>query len=219
MGDHVLQCVSADAPAGHHADDGAAEEFFKRVGVDDLAIRLGFVRHIEDQDEGDAHFKKLGGRVKIALQIGGVENVDDERRFAGEDEVAGDAFVLRASAHAADEIDARQIDKIVARALVGVGARFLFHRHARPVADSLIAPGQKVEKGGLAAVRIAYYRRHAALGISHDKRSTLRMAASALRSVRVKFLTTISTGSPRGARRRIEKTAPGVSPIASSRCR
>src|SRR5690606_664959 len=117
----------------------------------------------------------------------------DEIGDAAGDVVARDPLVQRTGADRdAERINARQIHDLILLATVPVVAFLAVHRHAGPVADTLMRTGQRVEQRGLAAVRIAddgdprpgrYGRNGHGAPFSLDRqRSTATAAASPRRS-------------------------------------
>ena len=175
---HVHQLADAlvfGGADGHHRQPQRIAELFH---VNAPAIGPHFVHHVQRHHHGDAQIHHLHGQVQVALDVGGVHNVQDriglllQKKIPRYDLLAG----IRA-----DGVDAGQIDHAhlpVAQDL----AAFLLHRHARKVAHVLIGAGELVEQRGFAAVLVACQCDDHTLPPSFTG-STVMRAASALRSV------------------------------------
>ena len=55
-----------------------SEEFAQLVVVDVVASFLGLVEHIESAHHADVHIDELSGEIEVALQVAGVDDVDDD---------------------------------------------------------------------------------------------------------------------------------------------
>jgi len=56
---------------------------------------LGHIHHVKRNDHRHIHFKQLSGEIKIALQIGGIDHVNDYVGRVEQDVLAGYLFVGR----------------------------------------------------------------------------------------------------------------------------
>src|SRR5581483_3828704 len=106
------QLRNSPAGAGDERHDRNAKPAGERSDVDVMAVFLGDIDHVERDDRGVAEFDDLRRVVEIALEIGGVDDDNDERgrgqfRETMQQHVAGDLFVegLRAEAVGAGEIE------------------------------------------------------------------------------------------------------------------
>ena len=143
--DRVFERVDPVFARSDHAHHGATEFARKRVEVDREAVLLGDVEHVHDDEHRDLHLDQLRREVEIALEIRGVDDVDDELGLARQDVVAGDAFVFARSVRRGDRIDARQVDEVDRNGAVREAADFLVDGDARPVADFLVGAREGVE--------------------------------------------------------------------------
>ena len=136
---------------GADLNDAAAQfpaEFFQ---VDAVTVLAHPVDHIHRHDHRQAQFDELGGQVKIALDVGAVDDVEDGVRLFG-DQVAPGHHLLQSIRR--KRINARKI--LNDYVLVALEAAFLlFHRNTGPIAHVLIGAGQIIEQGGFATVRVA----------------------------------------------------------------
>ncbi len=152
------QFLQAAPRAGDHGDDGHAQLGGEGRGVDRLAVLLGDIDHVQGEDGGMADFDDLGGKIEVALQVGGVNNNNDEgrRRHAGralKQDVAGDLFIegLRAEA-----VGSREIEDDDAFGAGALEAAFLaFDGDAGIIADAGAQTGEGVEHGGFAGIGVA----------------------------------------------------------------
>ena len=132
----------------HH--NRAAELLGKPVGVDLVAILLDQVGHVEGNDHGQAGLDDLKCQVQVALEVGGVDHLDDDIGLAAH-EVVARALLLRAvGGKRVDTGEIRDGDVLVTQEL---GFLFL-NRNTRPVANITVGAGDQVEKRGLAAVGV-----------------------------------------------------------------
>ena len=143
--------VHAAALERRGGNDRAAELARELVDVDRVAVLLDEVHHVEGDDHRQAQFENLRGQIQVALQVGRVDQVDNDVRVAIEKIVARDDFLRRIRRERIDAGKVGNRDILV----LGVLAFLLFNSNARPVANVLVGAGQVVEHGRLAAVRVA----------------------------------------------------------------
>ena len=150
--DRVEESVDALAAAAHRRADGHAEQVAQLADVDLVALGLELVEHIEGHDGPEVHVDELGREVEVALDIGSVDDIDDDVGH-GVDEVLADIKFLRRIGR--EGVGARQVDEGDFVAVVGEMAFLGIHRHTAVVTDVLMTARGNVEKGGLAAVGVA----------------------------------------------------------------
>ena len=63
---------------GYGRYDGCAEECAELLGVELVAAVAELVVHVEGYDHGHVHVDELGGEIEVALQVAGVDDVDDD---------------------------------------------------------------------------------------------------------------------------------------------
>ena len=88
----------------HH--NRAAELLGKLVGVDLVAVLLDQVGHVEGNDHGQAGLDDLKCQVQVALQVGGIDDLDDNIGLAAH-EVIARALLL--GAVGGKRVDAREV--------------------------------------------------------------------------------------------------------------
>ena len=143
--------IHAAALERRGGNDRATELTGELVDVDLVAVLLDEVHHVESDDHRKSQFENLRGQIQVALQVGRVDQVDDDVRVAIEKIVASDDFLRRIRRERIDAGEVGNRDILV----FGVLAFLLFNSNARPVANVLVGSGQVVEHGCLAAVRVA----------------------------------------------------------------
>jgi hypothetical protein len=216
----VFDALTAGRGHWHH---GAAQACREPLGVDQQALVPGYVHHVQGHHQGAPHLDQLGGQVEVALQVGRIQDVQDQVRLAGMDEVPGDAFVQgHLLVGHVQGVGPGQVHQVEVAALEAVAPGLALHRHAGPIAHPLLGAGQGIEQGRLAAVGVAHHADGEGLAVGlgvrgvHTKGSTCKAAASSLRRLTEAPRTRTSTGSPRGATRTTWNSMPGVRPMDRS---
>ncbi len=171
------------AARGRDRHDRTAEPLRQHVGVDDDVPGAGDVDHGQRHDQRPAELDELCREVQIALDVGGIDDVQEHVGRAFERVVAGDALVEgKAVDVGVQGVGARQVDHLDIDAGMGEAPGLLLDRDARPVADILAKTGERVEEGRLARVGVADHRD---LDDGHRARSSSsRTAASARRRLK-----------------------------------
>ena len=146
----LLHAASAGEHRRHHR---RAEQLGEPPDVDVVAALFGLVEHIERADHADVHVDELCGEVEVALQVGRIDDVDDDVRCLVYELFAHIEF-LRAVGREA--VRAGEVDEVELVAVVCGVAHLRIDRHARVVAHPLVCPGGEVEERCLAAVRVAH---------------------------------------------------------------
>lgn len=143
--------------AGHDRDDGHAEQFGELFGVNRVTEVFGHIHHVQREDRAMAEFDDLGGVVKIALEIGGIHDHDDDigrgqLGQAGQQHVARDLFIERVGAEA---VSAGEIEHPDVRRRALEPALLAFDGDAGVIADLCAQTGEGIEQRGLAGIRVA----------------------------------------------------------------
>ena len=150
----VEQLLQAGALQSGDLQHGAAQLVGHLHGVDLVAVLLHHVHHVQGDDNGDAHLHDLGGQIQVALQVGGVHQVDDHVGVLVNDVVPADDLLQGVGGQGVDTGQVGDHSVGIAPQL----ALFLLHGNAGPVANVLVGAGHGVEHGGLSAVGIAHQR-------------------------------------------------------------
>ncbi|MNF62458.1 hypothetical protein D3C84_441400 [compost metagenome] len=146
-GRHLLAVVGRQR---HH---GAAERLAEqRLVYGDPAL-LQQIHLVEHHHHGQAQLPQLQGEIEGALQIGGVDDVEQQVRLLALHEAAGDLLV-QARLLIGQGVDTGQVHQGVILPLGGKLAHLLVDGDPAPVAHLLAGAGQGVEQGGLAAVGV-----------------------------------------------------------------
>ena len=151
LGHHFLQ---AGALQGAGLHDGAAQPQRKVGHVDADAVFLHQVAHVQRYHHRDAGFDQLAGQVKVALDVGGIHQINDYVRAVVQDVIPGDHLFQSIGGQGVYAGQIGHVDHLALFAGLQL-AGFLLHGNAGPVAHILVRAGQRVEHGGFAAVRVA----------------------------------------------------------------
>ena len=116
-----------------------------------IAVLFHHVHHVDGHHHGNAKLYQLRRQVEVALQVGAVDDVQDRVGPLIDQVIPGNHFLQRIGRQAVDPRQVRNRDSVMLFQL----AFLFFHRYARPVADKLVGPGQRVEQGRFSAVRVA----------------------------------------------------------------
>lgn len=147
-GRHLLAVVGRER---HH---GAAERLAEQPLVDGDAAFLQQIQLVEHHHHGQPQLPQLQGEIEGALQVRGVDDVEQQIRLLALDEAAGDLLV-QTRLLVRQGIDAGQIHQGVVVPSGGKLPHLLVDGDPAPVAHLLAGAGQGVEQGGLAAVGVA----------------------------------------------------------------
>ena len=150
--DVLHKLVDALVLGGRNGNDGDAELALELVDKHRAAVGAHLVHHVEGEHHGDAELHELHGEVHVALDVGGIHDVDDAVGTRVEQEVARDDFLagIRRQGVHARQVGHRGVG------MVADGAVFAVDRDAGEVAHMLVGTGKLVEEGRLAAVLVAY---------------------------------------------------------------
>ena len=119
--------------------------------MDGAAVAPHLVHHVQRQHHGHIQFHQLHGQVEVALDVGGIYDVDDAGGFLPNDELPGHDLLTAVRGHG---VDARQVGDLSAGVILDLTA-FAVHGHTGKVAYMLVGTSELVEQGGLAAVLVA----------------------------------------------------------------
>jgi len=145
------QLADALVAGSANGDNGHAQQALEQVDIDGAAVGRHLVHHVERNDHGTVELHELQRQIQVALDVGGVDDVDDGIGMLVEDELAADdllACVRR------QRIDAGQIGD-ARLGVIADGSVFAVDRHAGKVTDVLVGTRQLVEQRGLTAVLVA----------------------------------------------------------------
>ena len=151
--DGLEELVHASAIGEDGRNHRDTEEFAQFVVVDVIATLLGFIKHIEGADHADVHIYQLCGEIEIALQVAGVDDVDDDIWRMLDELLAHIEFFWRISR---EGIGTRQIYQIEVVAVEIGFTYFRIYGYTAIVAYAFVSTRCKVEEGSLAAVWISH---------------------------------------------------------------
>ena len=129
----------------------AAKLLPELLNVNVVTVLTNQIHHVDCNYDRNSDLNQLCGQIQVTLNICSVNDIQDCIRLLVYDVVTGYHFLKRVRTQG---INTRKVlDDDV---LMLLQASFLFlDRNARPVSDILVAAGQIVEQGCLAAVRVA----------------------------------------------------------------
>ena len=134
-----------------NGDNRHAQQALEQVDVHGAAVGRHLVHHVERNDHGAIELHKLQRQVQIALDVGGVDDVDDGVGGFVQDESTADDLFARVRRQ---RIDARQVGN-ARLGMVTDSTVLAVDRHAGKVTDVLVGARQLVEQRGLTAVLVA----------------------------------------------------------------
>ncbi|MPM39615.1 hypothetical protein SDC9_86249 [bioreactor metagenome] len=137
---------------GDDGDHGNAQDTGKHLAVQPVAPGSGLVHKVEGNNQRAFQFQKLDGQVKVAFDIGGVHDVDDDVGVFVNDKFTGNNFLHGVRRQGVYSGQIHNGDRIAVH--LGL-ALFLLHRDTGPVAYVLVGAGEGVEQRGFSAVGIA----------------------------------------------------------------
>ena len=110
---------------------------------------------VERHHDRDPELEQLDGEVQVPLEVRRVHHVQHEIRALAREVLAGDDLLLAVGGH---RVDAGEVHEPDPRAAMLERRLLLLDRHPGPVADLESRPGDRVDEGGLPAVRVARHR-------------------------------------------------------------
>ncbi len=141
----------AIALQGGDLNDLAAQLTGKLRHVDLVAALADHIHHVDGDDHRDAQLGELRGQIKVALQVGAVDDVQDGVGPLADQIIPGHHLFQRVGR---EGINAGQIHDDHVVMLLQLAFLFL-NGNARPVSHELIGAGQRVEQRCLTAVWVA----------------------------------------------------------------
>ena len=151
----VHQLVHALVLGSRDGNDRDAQQRLHLVDAHRAAVAPDLVHHVQRQHHGGVQLHQLHGQIQVALNVGGVHDVDDAGGLFADDELPGDDLLAGIRRHG---VDAGQIGDFGLRVALD-GTALAVHRHARKIAHMLVGAGELIEQGGLAAVLVAGQRK------------------------------------------------------------
>ena len=144
------QLVHALVFGGGDRNHGDSQHRLHLVDLERTAVAGDLIHHVQGDDHRRFHLQQLHGEVEIALDVGGIDDVDNGFGLLVQDKIPGDQFFTGIGRHG---IDSRKIGN------PGVGlaadyAVLAVYRDAGEVPDVLVGAGQLVEQGRFAAVLV-----------------------------------------------------------------
>ena len=131
--------------------DRSAQLFRELRDVDLVAVLFDDIHHIDGDDRRDAQLHDLCREVEVPLEVRAVDEVQDGIGMFTQQIVSGNDLFQRIRREGVDAGKVRDGDIFV----VFEFAFFFLDRDSGPVTNVLVGAGERVEQGGLTAVRVA----------------------------------------------------------------
>ena len=147
----IHQLTHALVLGSGNGNDRNAQHRLHLIDAHRAAVAAHFVHHIQCQHHRGIQLHELHGQVQVALDVGGIHDVDDAGGLFADDELPGDDLLAGIGGHG---VDARQVGDLRLRVAFD-GTAFAIHRHAREIAHMLVGAGELIEQGRLAAVLVS----------------------------------------------------------------
>ena len=112
--DLLEQLLDALVLKGRDHHDRAAELFGELGGIDLVAVLLDQVGHVEGNDHGQAGLDNLKRQIQVALQVGGVDHLDDDIGLAAHEVIARALLLGAVGGKRVDAGEVRNRDALVA---------------------------------------------------------------------------------------------------------
>ena len=138
----------------HHAHAQVAGQT-PRVHLDATPAR--FVHQVEAHHGAIRDLEHLQHEIQVALEARGIHHHHRDVGLTEQQKVTRHLFV---QTRRQQRVGTRQVHELVALVARGEGALGARDRLARPVAGVLSQPGERVEDGALAGIRVAGQRHH-----------------------------------------------------------
>ena len=147
----IYQLVNALVFGGGNGHHGHTQQFLQLVYHHGTAVGAHFVHHVEGQHHGNAQLHQLHGEIQVALNVGGIHNVDDAVRVGVQKKIPGHDLLAGIGRKRVDagQIGHRGLFMAADHAVLTV------HRNAGEIAYMLVRAGKLIEQGGFAAVLVA----------------------------------------------------------------
>ena len=136
---------------GANGNDRHAQQALEQIDVHGAAVGRYLVHHVERDDHGAIELHELQRQIQIALDVGGIDDVDNRIGVLIKDELAADNLFARVRRQ---RIDAGKVGD-ARLGMVANGAVLAVNRHTGKIADMLVGARQLVEQRSLAAVLVA----------------------------------------------------------------
>ena len=127
------------------------ETFSEDIQIQMQAALFRDVDHVRRNHHRDLHVNKLRGQEQVTFDIRGINNIDNEVRFASEQVVHSGAFVFGIREK---RISTRQVHHADMLVTEFKKAFLLFDSHARPVTNTLASTRKGIKQSRFTAVRV-----------------------------------------------------------------
>ena len=136
----------------HHRDPQPLFQFVDQHGT---AVLPDFIHHVQSQNHRNVQLHQLHGQIEVALNVGGIHNVDDALGFLLQNKPAGHQLLTGVRRHGIDSGKIRDQGVLLA----ANNAVLAIHGDTGEVSHMLVGAGQLVKQGRLAAVLVSCQRK------------------------------------------------------------
>jgi hypothetical protein len=155
VADRVEEIADAVATPGDGLDDRRTQQLGEPFRVEGGALALGHIDHVEGDHHRQTELEQLHRQIEVPLEVGGVDDRNRHIGVLGHQDIAGDPLL---DGVGREGVGPREVHDPHVDAIVMPVPLLALHGHAGVVTDVLKRPGHRVEKRGLAAVRVARER-------------------------------------------------------------
>ena len=136
---------------GRDLNNLAAQLTAQLLGVDAVAVLLYHVHHIDGNHHRNAKLCELGSQVKVTLQVGAIDDIQDGIGALIDQIITGYHFLHGVGGQG---VDTGQVGNGHIAVLLEL-AFLLLNGNAGPVTYKLVGAGQRIKQRCLTAVRVA----------------------------------------------------------------
>ena len=136
--DQLVDALVLHRRDGHHRD---AQGLLQLVDPDRAPVGPHLIHHVQGQDHGDAQLHELHGQIEIALDVRGIDDVDDAVRLRLQQKAPGDDLLAGIRG---EGVDARQVGHGGLR-VASDRAVLSVHGDTGEITHVLVGPGELVK--------------------------------------------------------------------------
>ena len=175
------QFINAFILSCGNRDDRHAEHDLHQVHIHSSAVAVQLIHHVQRHDYRNIHLEQLHGKVKIPLDVGCVNDIDDGMGLTIYDKIPGDHLLTGIWRHG---INTRKVGYKSVRVAAN-DPILAVNGDSREVADMLIGSGQLIEERSFAAVLIADQSKGQGCALRQRITGTLRVELSLFTETRM----------------------------------
>ena len=141
-----LQRFDPPSASRYQRNDRATETGGEGVDIDPHLLLFGDIQHVQRDDAGDPQLEQLQRQIEVALEVGGIDHVNQHVGVAAQDVVAGNLLVQRGlRGDGGQGVGSREVDQRDLVVSGGENPLFTLNGHPSPVAHALASAGQLIK--------------------------------------------------------------------------